>query len=113
MMMGLKTILPFAAVLCLLLMSACSGGPETEKEEQLAKSPGQEIFLNHCMGCHMGAGDPPGPNDVILNSPKMASEDLFKKYIRQPDNGAMPAISESDVSDADVGKLYAYLKSAH
>jgi mono/diheme cytochrome c family protein len=111
---GFQKILPAMVLVSTLVFSACSGAPGSGgQKEASVKNPGQEVFLNYCMGCHMGAGDPPGPNDVILKSPKMASIELFKKYIRQPDNDAMPPISQSDVSDADVGKLYEYLKSVH
>ena len=93
-----------------LLAAGCANNASTSAEGPKVSSKGQEVFLNQCMTCHMGAGDPPGPNDVILHSAKLASEDAFSKYVRQPDNGMMPAFSKEPLSDADLKELYAYVK---
>jgi mono/diheme cytochrome c family protein len=103
------------SIVILSLFSACGKHSDSTisspSPQPVKYSAGQELFLNHCMGCHMGPGDPPGPNDVILDSSKLASKNEFKAYLRNPDNGSMPPFSADTLSDADVETLYTYFKT--
>ncbi|MEB3287247.1 MAG: cytochrome c [Vampirovibrionales bacterium] len=104
--------LAFVATLALTL-GACSSsesGSSVPEQTMEITDPGQTVFLNQCVSCHMGAGNPRGPNDIIMRSAKLASEKAFIHYVRQPDNAMMPAFSEAQVSDDELNALYAYLK---
>lgn len=102
---------PLAVLLLITLLSGCNSGSGTNETATTPMSPGQEIFLNNCLGCHMGEGDPPGPNSVIRNSTKLTSLEAFTTYIRNPDNGQMPAFGPGQLSDDDLAKLHSYFKS--
>lgn len=74
-------------------------------------TPGQGIFLNHCVSCHTGAGSPPGPNAIVLQSPRLASEADFTAFLRKPSSGMMPPFPEDQLPEAQVHELYVYLKT--
>lgn len=106
------------ALVSLLVMvigfSGCQGNSQqTMPDTPVATmSPGQTLFLNHCVSCHMGAGNPPGPNAVILDSSRLLTEASFRDVLRHPVSAMMRSFSEQELSDEDVHVLYQYLLSA-
>ncbi|WP_373531223.1 cytochrome c [Vampirovibrio sp.] len=94
----------------LLFLSACAK-PETTTQPVAPMSQGQQIFLSQCVSCHQGAGDPPGPNVVVLNSPTLKQEETFRALLRQPTSSMMRKFSAQELPDAEVHALYEYLSS--
>ena len=76
--------------------------PVALSDPQVAR--GQIVFMNQCNECHPGgsAGLGPGINDKPLPG------FLIKTQIRRG-LGAMPAFDESEIPDADLDNLIAYL----
>ncbi len=75
-------------------------------------SKGHELFLTHCVSCHQGAGNPPGPNAVILDSETLKSQTEFTALIRHPRSGMMTPFDPETLPDGDAKELYSYLLSA-
>lgn len=96
---------------CVFLLSSCAEKPENNTSNQPAQplSRGQQLFLGHCVSCHQGAGEIPGPNAVVLNSTTLNREETFRALLRQPASPMMRAFSVDELSDADVHELYGYL----
>ncbi len=97
-------------LLCVLpFLSACQSG-----SEQAASLPnlskGHSLFLSHCVNCHQGLGNPPGPNLVVLESSKLTSETIFAQLLATPTSPMMPSF-KGQLSADDVHELYSYLKS--
>lgn len=105
-------LLPF--VLMVIGFSGCQHQSEQNASQTPIASlpPGQVLFLNHCVSCHMGAGNPPGPNAVILDSSRLTNEAYFRDLLRHPTSAMMRSFSAEELSDADVKILYDYLQSA-
>ncbi|HEY9745576.1 MAG TPA: c-type cytochrome [Oculatellaceae cyanobacterium] len=102
----------FLAVTALFLLAGCSQpGQAPGAATSTASSPGQSLFLSHCVACHMGPGDPPGPDAVIRHSRSLASEAAFAEFLRHPTSAAMPAFDEKTLNEQQVTELYAYLLS--
>jgi len=93
------------------LLTGCQPHPQ-EKTVPVATSPGQQLFLSHCVSCHMGAGDPPGPNATVLDSATLRSEMVFREQVRHPASAMMRSFSEQELSDAQLHELYVYLQMA-
>ncbi len=108
MMRVVQSVLPF--LLLLLFVSGCGEQPTEAPKKPLSK--GQEIFLTHCVSCHMGVGDPPGPNAVVLDSAKLQLDSRFESFLRKPVSAMMPSFDEHLISKDDAQKLYAYLLEA-
>lgn len=104
-----RLVLPLLAIVAFL--SGCQS-PLPEKAVPVATSPGQQLFLSHCVSCHMGAGNPPGPNAVILDSSMLRSEKVFRDLLRHPSSAMMRTFSEQELSDPQVHELYVYLQLA-
>ncbi|MGE0201561.1 MAG: cytochrome c [Candidatus Melainabacteria bacterium] len=99
-------------VICGALLSGCAGGGNETAQapvEPVAMPPGQQVFMDSCLGCHAGPGDPPGPDERITKSKKMVSKEKLLLYLRNPDNMNMPPIAPEQVSDAQVSELFDYL----
>jgi len=89
---------------------------------KLIQSPGivagQKIFNEICSGCHAK-----GYNMIISDLPirgshKLINFEIFLSFIRDPrmpdgSTGPMPSFPESNLSDADIKKLYNYLISEY
>ena len=75
-------------------------------------SRGHELFLTHCVSCHMGAGNPPGPNAVILDSETLKSQTVFTALLRHPRSAMMTSFDPEVLPEQDVKALFGYLLSA-
>lgn len=104
-----RLILSLLALVAFL--SGCAQGPITQEPARQSGplTQGQQIFLSHCVSCHQGAGNPPEPNAVIMDSTQLNSETSFKSLIRKPISPMMRAYGPEEISDADVHVLYQYL----
>ncbi len=105
---GMNKPIHYLLALGLLLLSGCASPPP---EQNVAVSPGQQVFLNHCVSCHGGSGSPPGPNALILQSSRLASEADFTAFLRKPSSGMMPPFPQAQLPEAQVHELYVYLKA--
>lgn len=65
---------------------------------------GEELFKKTCAECHSRPGMM--PEDLATLSPEQ-----IRQTVRQGKNGAMPAFSESELSDRDLNDIIAYIKS--
>jgi len=109
----MKKLLPLLAIL--LLLPGCKHGvtqSKTTLPPASAMPKGQELFLSNCAGCHQGAGNPPGPNAVILDSETLKSEAEFTAQLRHPRASTMPPFAPETLPEKDVKALYEYLLSA-
>ncbi len=80
---------------------------------------GEELYFAHgCYGCH-GFNGETGARDLVgTNSPIIANLDIFVAYLRLRADFApllpsiqMPNYSESALSDADAGIIFAYIST--
>ncbi len=88
----------------MMMLSACQSEPQAT---DVNMTPGQRVFADKCLMCHQGTGGKPNP--VVLNSRHLASEDVFRDFLRDPNVGMMPAFPESRLSNDDLALLYEYL----
>lgn len=79
---------------------------------------GQTLFAANCAGCHGTNGQGVvGPSLVKADGPKAWTEPEFLAVIRQGKtpqrvlNATMPRFSETQLSDAEVLNIHAYIKS--
>ncbi len=72
---------------------------------------GQQVFSNHCVGCHPGGANNIQPERGICGSVMLASPVTFNAWIRNAPP-PMPAFSKSAISDAQLKELYQYLNNA-
>ncbi len=112
-----RFLLPLFAIM--LLLSGCgpskdNGSTEVSSTEMPATetsavSKGQQLFLSHCASCHQGPGNPPTPNEVVMNSMTLNQESSFQQLIRKPNSPMMRAFTPEELSNADIHELYAYV----
>ena len=96
----------------IVLLTSCGPARRSEPLKGAARiddpqtARGRTVFMNSCNRCHPGgeAGLGPAINDKPL------PEFLMKTQIRAG-LGAMPAFPKSELSDADVDAVIAYLKA--
>jgi mono/diheme cytochrome c family protein len=70
---------------------------------------GKEIFLKYtCYGCHGFSGQN-GPGARLV--PMRMTQSGFINYVRSPRTRQMPSYSMNVVSDAQLGDVYAYIKT--
>jgi mono/diheme cytochrome c family protein len=71
---------------------------------------GKELFVKYtCYGCH-GFSAQNGPAGNRLNPMKM-TQGTFTALVRSPGARNMPSYSAKVISDAQLGDIYAYLKT--
>jgi mono/diheme cytochrome c family protein len=71
---------------------------------------GKELFVKYtCYGCH-GFSAQNGPAGNRLNPMKM-TQATFTALVRSPGARNMPSYSAKVISDAQLGDIYAYLKT--
>ena len=73
-----------------------------------AEEPGQRVFEDHCMPCHGAEGRGGGKGPRLI--PFLWSYEKALEMLRYP-KCEMPPIPESEVSDAEVAQIVAYLKT--
>ena len=73
-----------------------------------AEEPGQRVFEDHCMQCHGAEGRGGGKGPRLI--PFLWSYEQALEMLRYP-KCDMPPIPESEVSDAEVAQIVAYLKT--
>lgn len=100
----------------LLLLSGCTPNL-SDKVVAFAKATpanavGYQLFSANCSRCHAGNGNPPGPDDTILSSPRLSSEESFRKLLRQPTSAMMKTFTPKELNDAQVHTLYMYVAQA-
>ncbi len=76
---------------------------------------GGKIFEARCSGCHPNGGNVIRPNLPLRRAPQLASEDTFRRFLRDPrlpdgSQGPMPVFSPQTISDQDVQALYQYVQ---
>lgn len=90
-----------------ILLSGCQ---QNEQAVDISQLPaGQRIFLNECLMCHQGPGNPPGPDHRITLSEKLGTQAGFAGFLRHPNNGLMPPFSPDRLADEEIAQLYQYL----
>ena len=105
-----------------LAMIALLSGMAAHSAERAAPGnagKGKQLFYDHgCYGCH-GFNGQTGARDLVgTGSPLVASEAVFKMYLRQRGELSpmlpvtrMPNYASSALSDSQVHDLYAYISS--
>lgn len=102
---------PWGLALLVVLLAAC--GPAYRGEPLYGPLPlatdelrlGQRVFDRHCHQCHPGGAAGLGPS---LND-KPLPGGLIRFQVRHG-VGAMPAFSQEQISDAELGALVRYLE---
>lgn len=87
-------------------------------ETQGDASAGQEIYASNCAGCHgADGGGGIGPSLKLADGPKSWTVAQFNTVLREgklPDGkelgAVMPRFSDSQLTDADIANLFAYVK---
>ena len=79
-----------------------------------ALSPGRNVFVSHCSGCHANGGNILYPNLPLRTAPQLSSYEGFMVFVRNPtlpdgSTGPMPTFKEHDLSDRQVRELYEYV----
>lgn len=112
----MKQTVPILA-LGLLILAGCGNDGQDAETRNAETGPqtvsvGQGLFLNHCVSCHRGGGNPPGPNSIILQSGQLSTEEGFRAFLRHPTTPMMPLFEADRLSNGDVHELFVYLQSA-
>jgi uncharacterized membrane protein len=75
---------------------------------------GQQLFENHCSGCHAHGGNSIMPNFPLRDAPALDKLEDFLAFIRAPTlpggvSGPMPPFAQSTISAQQSGELYDYI----
>ncbi len=81
-----------------------------------AVARGQQLFTDNCTACHPNGGNVVEATLPLKSSKKLASLADLTAFVRSPhmpdgSAGNMPAFAADQLSDAQVGDIYAYVKS--
>ena len=107
------------SLLALLLLSASIAAHAAPSTSPGNSAKGKQLFYAHgCYGCH-GYNGQTGARDLVgTGSPLVASEAVFKMFLRQRGELSpmlpvtrMPNYARSALSDTQVHDLYAYISS--
>lgn len=102
-----------SALLLLVVTAMVAACGTARRSEALGNAPtlasaaersGQKVFMQHCNSCHVGGAGALAPaiNDKPLPT-------FLMRFQVRRGLGAMPAFSETDISDAELDDLMAYL----
>jgi mono/diheme cytochrome c family protein len=99
-----------AAVLSLAAAALFAQAPAASSAPAGDAKNGKELFVKYtCYGCH-GFSAQNGPAGNRLNPMKM-TQATFTGLVRSPGARNMPSYSAKVISDAQLGDIYAYLKT--
>jgi mono/diheme cytochrome c family protein len=106
-------------LLALLLLSASAATHSAESTALGNAGKGKQLYYAHgCYGCHGYSGQTGARDLVGTGSPLVASEAVFKMFLRQRGELSpmlpvtrMPNYARSALSDTQVHDLYAYISS--
>jgi mono/diheme cytochrome c family protein len=99
-----------AAVLSLAAAALFAQAPAASSAPTGDAKNGKELFVKYtCYGCH-GFSAQNGPAGNRLNPMKM-TQATFTGLVRSPGARNMPSYSAKVISDAQLGDIYAYLKT--
>jgi mono/diheme cytochrome c family protein len=94
-------------ILCACAIVSVAALPAQEATSNAAT--GKEIFLKYtCYGCHGFSGQN-GPGARLV--PMRMTQSGFINYVRSPRTRQMPSYSTKVLSDAQLGDVYAYIKT--
>lgn len=90
--------------LCPLLSSA------DNKKSKAKRRPdrGAYLYMASCEPCHQTGGNMINPDKKIVDSPKIANEETFKKFLAAQ-HAQMPPWKTIVKNDSDLTALYAYV----
>lgn len=71
---------------------------------------GLQIFTQNCQSCHLQGGKAAGTGPKLAGERELANANRIQRQIRNG-GGGMPAFSPNQISDTDLTKLIAYLKT--
>ena len=99
------TRLLIIAALCLAVHAQATGARAADPKV----AEGKQLFVKvGCYQCHGYVGQ--GGREGLRLAPEPLPYDALAQFVRGT-TGAMPAYSTTILSDADLGKIYAYLSS--
>ena len=108
--MRLFTLFTLYTLFACLIAAACGPHRREEPFTQLRLTEeqiqGRQLFQTHCGQCHPGGSGGLGP--AINNKPLPSW--LIRLQVRRG-FGAMPAFSKESLSDAELARITAYLKT--
>lgn len=75
---------------------------------------GQQVFINHCSGCHVNGGNIFFPNLPLHSAPQLESYETFIAFVRNPTlpngkKGPMPDFTPNKLSEQQAHDLYDYI----
>jgi len=93
------------------MMNEGQGG---ESRESPKATSGAGIYNANCAGCHPNGGNVVTPNLPVKGSRTLADFKTFLNFIRYPkmpdgSKGAMPAMTQSKISDRQAETLYQFI----
>jgi mono/diheme cytochrome c family protein len=91
-----------------------NGGRGGESRESPKATSGAGIYNANCAGCHPNRGNVVTPNLPVKGSRTLADFKTFLNFIRYPkcrdgSKGAMPAMTQSKISDRQAETLYQFI----
>ena len=102
---------------CAVLVEPARAQDATDQASEAARPPGGKIFHQWCSDCHSGAEGPvsvalqrkyQGQIPAILEQRTDLNQDYVKQVVRQGIS-FMPNFRKTEISDADLALLAAYL----
>jgi len=95
-----------------------NNGRGNQSASAVPPNSGEGIFRRNCASCHFNGGNVMNPNLPVQASSKLSDYKTFLIFVRHPtgpngEGGAMPAFSESRLSDRQLLVLYKYVAARY
>ena|SRR5947209_11579442 len=92
-----------------VLISTALAGAAAQAQESGNATAGKKIFMDYtCYACHGFSGQN-GPGARLV--PMRMTQAAFTNYVRSPRTRNMPTYSAKVLSDAQLGDVWAYVKT--